>query len=116
MPFGLNSSAYVEPSSILAPPTAHSPTDKPKWLTGPLKYISVASPVRNQSVGWIGSLGLNIATIPVTIPLLNEVFYGRQPPRLLSYCPGSSKIEAMDQLLLSRDEVIASLRNNLLKA
>ena len=45
-----------------------------------------------------------------------KVVYGRQPPRLLSYYLGSSKIEAVDQLLLSRDEVIASLRNNLLKA
>lgn len=39
-----------------------------------------------------------------------EVVYGRTPPRLLTDCPGLSKIEAVDQELLLRDQVLQTLR------
>ena len=42
--------------------------------------------------------------------------YGRPPPCLLSYCPGSSNTDAVDLALQSRDELLASLRQNLLRA
>lgn len=45
-----------------------------------------------------------------------EVVFGRQPPRLLSYAPGSSMIDAVDQALQTRDEVLGSIRQHLLRA
>ncbi|KAK6244845.1 hypothetical protein QUC31_011254 [Theobroma cacao] len=45
-----------------------------------------------------------------------EAMYGRPPPRLLSYCLGISKLDAVDQALQSRDMILKSLRQNMLHA
>jgi hypothetical protein len=45
-----------------------------------------------------------------------EVVYGRPPPPILPYTPGSSKTETTDALLRSRDEMLAEVRQWLLQA
>ncbi|PNY17392.1 Ty3/gypsy retrotransposon protein [Trifolium pratense] len=45
-----------------------------------------------------------------------EVVYGRPPPTLADYVPGSSKLQAVDATLTERDIVIEVLKNKLLKA
>jgi hypothetical protein len=45
-----------------------------------------------------------------------EVVYGRPPPRLLPYEPGSAKTEVVDTLLSSRDEVLEEVCQRLLQA
>jgi len=45
-----------------------------------------------------------------------EVVYGRPPPPMLPYTPGTTRTEATDALLRSRDEVLAEVRQRLLRA
>ena len=45
-----------------------------------------------------------------------EVVYGRAPPSILPYKPGSASTEAADTLLRNRDEVLAEVRQCLLQA
>jgi len=45
-----------------------------------------------------------------------EVVYGRPPPPLLPYTPGTARTDAVDGLLRSRDEVLAEVRQRLLQA
>ncbi|WZY79054.1 hypothetical protein YC2023_025438 [Brassica napus] len=45
-----------------------------------------------------------------------RMVYGREPPRLLDYTTGSSKVEAVDVALEERDEFLASARERLLNA
>ena len=45
-----------------------------------------------------------------------EVVYGRAPPSILPYKPGSTSTEAADTLLRNRDEVLAEVRQRLLQA
>ncbi|CAM8935244.1 unnamed protein product [Rhodiola kirilowii] len=45
-----------------------------------------------------------------------EVVYGRAPPRLVDYEPGTTPVAAVDELLIDRDQVLAQLRANLLRA
>ncbi|EOY29075.1 Uncharacterized protein TCM_030492 [Theobroma cacao] len=42
-----------------------------------------------------------------------EAVYGQPPPCLLSYCPGISKLDVVDQALQSPDMILKSLRQNL---
>ena len=39
--------------------------------------------------------------------------YGRSPPTLLSYVPGTTKVKAVDQELRARDQVIEELQDQL---
>ncbi|XP_075107137.1 uncharacterized protein LOC142180108 [Nicotiana tabacum] len=48
---------------------------------------------------------------PLTLP--EQVVYGRDPPRLLSYVASSSRVEAIDNALLDRDLVMLDIRNKL---
>ncbi|KAM0028419.1 putative nucleotidyltransferase, Ribonuclease H [Helianthus debilis subsp. tardiflorus] len=45
-----------------------------------------------------------------------EVVYGRKPPNLTRYIKGSTSNSLVDSQLLDRDEVLITLRNNLLRA
>jgi hypothetical protein len=42
--------------------------------------------------------------------------YGRAPPALVDYIPGSSKLQAVDAMLGDREKVLELLKNKLLKA
>ena len=45
-----------------------------------------------------------------------EVVYGRPPPAILPYRPGTARTEAADALLRSRDEMLAEVRQRLIQA
>ena len=45
-----------------------------------------------------------------------EALYGYSPPRLLDYMPGTTKVEAVDAQLKSRQELFSLLRFNLVSA
>ena len=45
-----------------------------------------------------------------------EVLYGKPPRNIQSYNPGSSCIEAVDNELLTREELLLQLKHNLIKA
>ncbi|GAU26218.1 hypothetical protein TSUD_354400 [Trifolium subterraneum] len=45
-----------------------------------------------------------------------QVVYGRTPPALTEYIPGTSKLQAVDAMLNDRETVLELLRNKLLKA
>ncbi|KAJ0668240.1 putative nucleotidyltransferase, Ribonuclease H [Helianthus annuus] len=45
-----------------------------------------------------------------------EAVYGRPPPRVLSYVPGTSNLQAVDEYLSDRDKLLRELRSNLVVA
>ncbi|XP_068645194.1 uncharacterized protein [Aristolochia californica] len=45
-----------------------------------------------------------------------KVLYGRDPPRLLSYIAGSTRVDALDQALLDHDQVLQAATQRLKKA
>ncbi|KAF2324335.1 hypothetical protein GH714_012652 [Hevea brasiliensis] len=45
-----------------------------------------------------------------------ETVYGRPPPNLLKFLPGETKVEAVAQTLLDRDEILRQLQYNLARA
>ena len=45
-----------------------------------------------------------------------EVVYGRPPPPILPYTPGTAKTEAADVILRNRDDILAEVRQRLLQA
>jgi len=45
-----------------------------------------------------------------------EVVYGRPPPPMLPYSPGTARTETADAFLRSRDEMLAEVRQHLLQA
>jgi hypothetical protein len=42
-----------------------------------------------------------------------EVVYGQKPPSFLSYFPGVSKVQAIDQILTVREAILCTLKENL---
>ena len=42
-----------------------------------------------------------------------EAVYGRLPPRLMTYIPGTTKMAAVDEVLKSREDILALLQYNL---
>jgi hypothetical protein len=44
------------------------------------------------------------------------VVYGREPPTLLAYHPGTAKVVAVDRQLLERDEFLEEIRARLVQA
>ncbi|GJZ63641.1 transposon ty3-G gag-pol polyprotein [Tanacetum coccineum] len=58
----------------------------------------------------------NTAVHSVTKMTPFEAVYGRPPPRLLTYVPGTSKVQAVEEFLLDRDKLLRDLRSNLLIA
>jgi hypothetical protein len=45
-----------------------------------------------------------------------EVVYGQKPPSVLSYLPGTSKVQAVDQTLTVREDILHTLKENLVMA
>ncbi|CAM8956818.1 unnamed protein product [Rhodiola kirilowii] len=45
-----------------------------------------------------------------------EAVYGRPPPSILEYIPGSGEVENVDVWLARREQVIQQLRTNIAKA
>jgi hypothetical protein len=45
-----------------------------------------------------------------------EVVYGQKPPSVLSYLPGVSKVQAIDQTLTVREAILRTLKENLVMA
>ncbi|GKC75344.1 ty3-gypsy retrotransposon protein [Tanacetum coccineum] len=45
-----------------------------------------------------------------------QALYGRLPPSVIPYPPGSSKVAAIDELLVERDDFLRQLKTNLLAA
>lgn len=58
----------------------------------------------------------NTTTHSITKKIPFELVYGRQPPSLLSYIPGTSKVQMVEDTLIQRDRVIAELRDRLMVA
>jgi hypothetical protein len=45
-----------------------------------------------------------------------EVVYGQKPPSVLSYLPGTSKVQVVDQTLIVREDILRTLKENLVMA
>jgi hypothetical protein len=45
-----------------------------------------------------------------------EAVYGQKPPSVLSYLPGTSKFQAVDQTLIVREDILHTLKENLVMA
>jgi hypothetical protein len=45
-----------------------------------------------------------------------DVIYGQNPPSVLSYFPGISKVQAVDQTLTVREDILHTLKENLVMA
>jgi hypothetical protein len=45
-----------------------------------------------------------------------EVVYGQKPPSVLSYLPGTSKVQAVDQTLTVQEDILRTLKENLVMA
>ena len=45
-----------------------------------------------------------------------EAVYGQNPPSLLSYMPSVSKVQVVDQTLTVREDILRTLRENLVMA
>lgn len=69
----------------------------------------------NEWVKWIpwAEYCYNTSVHSATKKTPYEVVYGKPVPTLLSYVPGTSSIEAVDQELRTRDLIIKELRNQL---
>ncbi|KAA8536795.1 hypothetical protein F0562_029273 [Nyssa sinensis] len=42
-----------------------------------------------------------------------EAVYGKPPPSLLTYVPGTARVQAVDEYLQDRDQILRELRRNL---
>ena len=64
-----------------------------------------------------GFLGQNIASTlhirHLLRPLPFQVVYGRDPPSLIHYKPGSARVAAVDRQLKDRDEFLTEIRERL---
>ena len=45
-----------------------------------------------------------------------EAIYGQMTPSVLSYLPGVSKVQAVDQMLTVRETILCTLKENLIMA
>ena len=78
-----------------------------------LRCFTSAQP--NKWIEWVSWAEYSYNTSVHTATKLSpfEVVYGVPPPSLLSYVPGTTKIQAVDDLLRSRSELLRELRLNL---
>jgi hypothetical protein len=45
-----------------------------------------------------------------------EAVYGQNPPSVLSYLPGVSKVQVVDQILTVQEDILRTLKENLVMA
>jgi hypothetical protein len=45
-----------------------------------------------------------------------KAVYGQKPPSVLSYLPGTLKVQAVDQILTVREDILRTLKENLVMA
>ena len=78
-----------------------------------LRCFTSAQP--NKWIEWVSWAEYSYNTSVHTATKLSpfEVVYGVPPPSLLSYVPGTTKIQVVDDLLRSRSELLCELRLNL---
>jgi hypothetical protein len=75
----------------------------------------------DQPKGWVEWLawaeyGYNTAVHSATKMSPFEAVYGVPPPNMTSYIPGTTKVQAVDNLLQTREVIMRDLRRNLLEA
>jgi hypothetical protein len=84
-----------------------------------MRCIFGVSPATGHGPGWTCCHGRIIVIIHPTTALHAtplELVYGRPPPPMLAYTPGTTRTEAADAMLRSRDEMLAKVRQRLLQA
>jgi hypothetical protein len=62
--------------------------------------------MQRQGGGWLPN---HTATCMTPV----EAVYGQKPPSFLSYLPGVSKVQAVDQTLIVREAILRTLKDNL---
>ncbi|KAA8531408.1 hypothetical protein F0562_006096 [Nyssa sinensis] len=86
-------------------------------LSSPNRCTCDASRVISPKSGQFGFSGRNIVTIQAftssTKKTPFEIVYGREPPTLLAYVHGTSRVEFVDKFLLERNVVIRDVTTNL---
>ena len=45
-----------------------------------------------------------------------EEVYGKQPPSIISYMPGVSKVQSVDQNIIVQEAILRTLKENLVMA
>jgi hypothetical protein len=82
-------------------------------------YLRCFSSVRkNQWVLWLPLAEWWYNTLYHTTTRMTpfEAVYGKNPPSVLSYFPGVSKVQAVDQMLIVREAILRTLKENLVMA
>jgi hypothetical protein len=81
-------------------------------------FRSFASEKKNQWVQWLPLAEWWYNTLYHTTTRMTpfEAVYGQKPPSILSYLPGVSKVHAVDQTLTVREDILCTLKENLVMA
>ena len=77
-----------------------------------------ASERKNQWAKWLPLVEWWYNTSYHTITRMTpfEEVYGQKPPTVLSYLPGTSKVQVLDQTLTVREDILHTLKENLFMA
>jgi hypothetical protein len=77
-----------------------------------------ASEKKNQWAQWLPltEWWYNTSYHTTTHMIPFEAIYGHKPPSVLSYLPGTSKVQAVDQTPTIREDIIHTLKENLFMA
>jgi hypothetical protein len=77
-----------------------------------------ASEKKNQWAQWLplAEWWYNTSYHTTTCMTPFEAVYGQKPPSVLSYLPGVSKVQAVDQTLIVREAILCTLKENLVMA
>jgi hypothetical protein len=77
-----------------------------------------ASEKQNQLAQWLplAELWYNTSYHTATCMTPFEAVYGKKPPSILSYLPGALKVQAVDQTLRVQEDILCTLKENLVMA
>jgi hypothetical protein len=92
-----------------------------KWKlsTSVWKHISGVFPLKRKISGLrlpLAKWWYNTSYHTTTCMTPFEAVYGQNPPSFLSYLPGTSKVQAFDQTLTVREDILHTLKENLVMA